>query len=144
MVKLVGKHKIYSVKGRRENATVQTGKVRLPVVGVNIIKKGQLIFEMQIPIAANYTFCITRNNIFDNIKVVLHSIYSFVIIYFYFSYFLKDVSWIIIKINYDWQRIWFPFFTTINKICTAINYDTSGKSTFVFMFPGKVKGMNLN
>ena len=64
MVKLVGKHKIYSVKDRRENATAPTGKVLLPVVDVKIIKKEQLIFEMQIPIAANNTFCITRNNIF--------------------------------------------------------------------------------
>ena len=64
MVKLVGKHKIYSVKGRRENVTAPTGKVLLPVVDVKIIKKEQLIFEMQIPIAANNTFCITRNNIF--------------------------------------------------------------------------------
>jgi len=39
MVKLTGKQKIYSVKGRRENAITQTGRVCLPVVGVKNIKK---------------------------------------------------------------------------------------------------------
>ena len=39
VVKLTGKQKIYPVKGRRENAIPQTGKVCLPVVGVKNIKK---------------------------------------------------------------------------------------------------------
>jgi len=34
-------------------------------------------------------------------------------------------------------------FSSIIKICTDIN-DTFGKSTFVLMFSGKVKGMTLN
>ena len=34
VVKLTGKQQIYSVKGRRENAISQTGKMCLPVVGV--------------------------------------------------------------------------------------------------------------